>query len=154
MHVFAGTVRDNLTLAAPDAPDERLWEVLELLGSAGWVRALGGLDVVVGEGAAALTPAQAQHLALARVELADPPVVVLDEATAEAGSSGARDLERAAARVVQRRTALTIAHRLTQAEAADRVVVMDGGRIVEIGTPAALVAAGGHYARLSAAWHA
>lgn len=158
VHVFAGTVRDNLVLAAPDADDAALWRALERLDAAGWVRALAepgadALDVVVGDGGTPLTPAQAQHLALVRVELADPLVVVLDEATAEAGSAGARDLERAATTVSTGRTALTIAHRLTQAETADRVLVLDEGRVVEDGTPAELAAAGGHYARLSAAWH-
>lgn len=159
VHVFAGTVRENLTLVADDADDERLWSVLERLGAAGWLRALGahgegpaGLDTVVGEGGTPLTAAQAQHLALARVELADPAVVVLDEATAEAGSAGARELERAATAVTDGRTTLTIAHRLTQAETADRVLVMAGGRVVEAGPHAELVAADGVYARLWAAW--
>ncbi|WP_084541492.1 ABC transporter ATP-binding protein [Nocardioides alkalitolerans] len=160
VHVFAGTVRDNLTLVTDDADDARLWSVLERLGAAGWVRALGGhggeeasgLDTVVGEGGTPLTTAQAQHLALARVELADPSVVVLDEATAEAGSAGARELERAATAVTDGRTTLTIAHRLTQAETADRVLVMAGGRVVEAGPHAELVAADGVYARLWAAW--
>ncbi len=84
--------------------------------------------------------------------LADPLVVVLDEATAEAGSAGARDLERAALAVTDGRTSLTIAHRLTQAVAADTVLVMDAGRVVERGTHDELVAAGGVYARLWSAW--
>ena len=86
--------------------------------------------------------------------LADPDVAVLDEATAEAGSAGARVLEAAAAGRSRGRTALVIAHRLTQAGAADRVVVLDKGRIVETGPHAELVAAGGRYAALWAAWAA
>ncbi|GAA1903764.1 ABC transporter ATP-binding protein [Nocardioides lentus] len=153
VHTYAGTVRDNLTLAAPDADDARLVAVLDAVGARGWVEALpDGLDTVVGDGAHPLTPAQAQHLALARVPLADPLVVVLDEATAEAGSAGARDLERAAAYATRGRTTLTVAHRLTQAAAADRVWVMADGRVVESGTHADLVAAGGTYADLWAAW--
>ena len=153
VHVFAGTVRDNLTLAAADATDERLAEVLAEVGAWAAVQALpDGLDTAVGDGATVLGPALAQQLALARVLLADPVVVVLDEATAEAGSAGARDLERAALAATAGRTSLTIAHRLTQAVTADQVVVMDGGRVVERGTHDALVAAGGRYATLWAAW--
>lgn len=153
VHVFAGTVRDNLTLAAADASDERLAAVLAEVGAWAAVRALpDGLDTAVGDGATVLSPALAQQLALARVLLADPVVVVLDEATAEAGSVGARDLERAALAATAGRTSLTIAHRLTQAVAADEVVVMDGGRVVERGTHDELVAAGGRYATLWAAW--
>ncbi|MEE2045181.1 ABC transporter ATP-binding protein, partial [Nocardiopsis tropica] len=111
-----------------------------------------GLDTVVGEGGHPLTAEQAQHLALARLVLADPDVAVLDEATAEAGSSGARRLERAAVAATAGRTTLVVAHRLTQAEAADRVVVMDRGRIVEQGPHAELVAAGGRYAALWRSW--
>ncbi|GAB2452722.1 ABC transporter ATP-binding protein [Nocardioides hungaricus] len=153
VHVFAGTVRDNLTLAAADATDERLAEALREVGAWAAVRALpDGLDTAVGDGAVALSPALAQQLALARVLLADPVAVVLDEATAEAGSAGARDLERAALAATAGRTSLTIAHRLTQAVTADEVVVMDAGRVVERGTHDELVAAGGSYATLWAAW--
>ncbi len=99
-----------------------------------------------------LTPAQAQQLALARLVLADPPIAVLDEATAESGSSGARLLEVASTAALRGRTALVVAHRLSQAAAADRVLVMRAGRIVEDGPHDELVAAAGTYADLWAAW--
>ncbi len=107
---------------------------------------------MVGEGGHPLTAAQAQQLALARLVLLDPPVAVLDEATAEAGSAGARELEAAAAAATGGRTVLVVAHRLTQAAAADRVIVLEHGRIVESGPHADLVAAGGRYAQLWGAW--
>jgi ABC-type multidrug transport system fused ATPase/permease subunit len=95
---------------------------------------------------------QAQHLALARLVLADPPIAILDEATADAGSAGARTLEAAALKALEGRTALMVAHRLPQAATADRVVVLDGGRVVETGTHEELVAAGGRYGALWSAW--
>jgi ATP-binding cassette subfamily C protein len=95
---------------------------------------------------------QAQQLALARLVLADPPVAILDEATAEAGSSGARVLEAAARRALAGRTGLLVAHRLTQAASADIVVVLEAGRMVEHGTHEELVAAGDRYAQLWIAW--
>ena len=95
---------------------------------------------------------QAQQPALTRLVLADPPVAILDEATAEAGSAGARVLEAAAQRALTGRTGLIVAHRLTQAAAADTVLVLDAGRVVEHGTHQELLAAGGRYARLWDAW--
>jgi ATP-binding cassette subfamily C protein len=146
VHVFAGTVADNLRLARPDADDAELAAVLERVG------APLALDDVVGDGADELGATAAQQLALARLVLADPAVAVLDEATAEAGSAGARRLEVAADAALAGRTAIVIAHRLTQAAAADRVVVLEKGRVVESGPHAELVAAGGSYAALWAAW--
>ncbi len=146
VHVFAGTVADNLRLARPDASDA------DLLAALGRVGATVGLDDLVGDGADELGATAAQQLALARLVLADPAVAVLDEATAEAGSAGARLLERATDAALAGRTAVVIAHRLTQAVAADRVVVLDKGRVVEAGPHAELVAAGGSYAALWAAW--
>lgn len=156
VHVFAGTVRENLLLAAVDAPapaDDRLLEALGAVSAAGWASALpDGLDTVVGEDGHALTPAQAQQLALARVLLVDPAVVVLDEATAEAGSLGARELDSAADAVTRGRAALVVAHRLSQAQRSDLVLVLEHGVVVESGPHDELVAAGGRYAELWAAW--
>lgn len=151
-HTFAGTLAEDMRLARPSA-DDAITAALDRVGALEWARALpDGLDTVVGAGGHRLTAAQGQQLALARLVLADPPVAVLDEATAEAGSAGARLLEAAADRALAGRTALVVAHRLTQAEAADRVVVLDAGRIVEIGTHAQLLGAGSPYARLWSAW--
>ncbi|MGA9873210.1 MAG: ABC transporter ATP-binding protein [Rhodococcus sp. (in: high G+C Gram-positive bacteria)] len=153
VHVFAGPLIDDLRLARPDASHEDVEAALTTVGADVWVDTLDdGLDTVVGEGGRELTSAQSQQLALARLVLANPAVAVLDEATAEAGSSGARDLEAAAAAATRGRTTLVVAHRLTQAAAADRVIVLEHGQILEEGPHDQLVAAGGRYAELWSAW--
>ncbi len=151
VHVFSGTLADDVRLARLDATDAEVESALERVGALAWVRALpDGLETVVGEEGHQLTGAQSQQLAFARLVLADPPVAVLDEATAEAGSAGARSLERASVAATEGRTTLIVAHRLTQAQQADRIVVLDQGRVVESGTHDGLLAAGGRYAHL---WH-
>lgn len=153
VHVFAGTLRDNLTLAAPDAGDREIHAALEATGAAELLDHVPGhLDTLLGVGGHVLSEAQAQLLALARLLLADTDLVILDEATAEAGSTYAGQLDRAAEAVLAGRTAIVVAHRLSQAATCDRIVVMERGRIIETGTHDELVAAGDVYARLWAAW--
>ncbi|MFJ6728411.1 ABC transporter ATP-binding protein [Streptomyces sp. NPDC091281] len=151
-HVFTGTLRDDLTLAAPGADDAAVHAALDAVG-ARWAAALpDGLDTRIGVGGHPLDAAQAQQLALARIALADPPVVVLDEATAEAGSAHARVLEDAAHALVRGRTALVVAHRLSQARRCDRIAVLADGRVAELGTHTGLLALRGRYAALWSAW--
>lgn len=153
VHVFAGALADDLRLARPDASDAELETALERVGALAWATALpAGLATRIGDGGVALTALQAQQLALARLALADPELAILDEATAEAGSAGARVLERAAEAALAGRTALVVAHRLSQAAAADRVLVLERGRLVEDGPHEQLLAAGGVYAQLWASW--
>lgn len=154
VHTFVGTIRDNVAMPVPDAPTESIERALRHVG-ADWAFDLPhGIGAVVGDGGARISPLQEQTIALARLVLAGPDIAILDEATAEAGSTGAHLLEAAAAAALAGRGALVIAHRLSQAETADRVLVMEHGRIVEEGTHAQLVAAGGRYATLWEAWAA
>ncbi|MPY83518.1 MAG: ATP-binding cassette domain-containing protein [Actinophytocola sp.] len=155
VHVFAGPLADDLRLAKQDATDEELRGALATVGALDWACALSdGLATVVGTGGHKLTATQAQQLALARLVLADPPIAILDEATADAGSAGSRELEASADAALSGRTALVVAHRLTQAVNADRVIVLDNGRIIESGSHTQLLDAGGHYAELWRAWSA
>ncbi|MEU8332090.1 ABC transporter ATP-binding protein [Micromonospora sp. NPDC048839] len=152
-HVFIGSVRDNLSFAAPDASDEQMRAALASVG-ADWCAELpDGLDTQLGDGARQLGAAEAQQLALARLVLADPHTLILDEATAALDPSTARRTERALAAVLVGRTVIAIAHRLNTAHDADRVAVLADGRITEIGSHDDLVAADGAYAALWRSWH-
>lgn len=153
-HVFLGTVRDNLLIAEPTATDGDLWAALTAVGADTWVRDLpDGLDTRLGEGGRRTDGPQAQQLALARVVLADPHTIILDEATALLDPTTARHTERALAAVLEGRTVIAIAHRLHTAHDADRVAVMEDGLLTELGTHQELVTAGGAYAALWQRWH-
>lgn len=151
-HVFRGTLRDNVVLGRPSADDAAVEAALRAVDAWGWASSL-GLAAAVGSGGAELSPAQAQQLALARLVLTDPHTLILDEATSLLDPSAARHLERSLAAVLAGRTVVAIAHRLHTAHDADRIAVMEAGRIVELGAHDELVAAGGAYASLWRSWH-
>jgi ABC-type multidrug transport system fused ATPase/permease subunit len=152
-HVFVGTVRDNIILARESSPDEVVIEALRTVDAWDWVQRLPQqLGTLLGSGHQKLTPAQAQQIALARLVVADPHTLVLDEATSLIDPRTARHLEGSMAALLEDRTVVAIAHRLHTAHDADRIAVVIDGRIAELGSHRDLVAADGEYARLWRAW--
>ncbi len=151
--LFNTTIRDNVRMARAGATDDEVEAALERIGALDRFASLpDGVDTEVRERGSRLSAGEKQLVSLARAALADPAVLVLDEATSSLDPGAERAVEEAMARLAQGRTVVVIAHRLSTAERADRVGVVVGGRLVELGTHAELVAAGGHYAGLHAAW--
>ncbi|MCG7422235.1 ABC transporter ATP-binding protein/permease [Micrococcus porci] len=148
-HLFHDTVRGNLLLARPAATDAEVWDAVDRARLRGVVESLpDGLDTVVGERGYRLSGGERQRMTIARLLLAAPRVVVLDEATAALDSTNERAIQEALREALAGRTAVVIAHRLSTVRDADEILVVEGGRIVERGPHAALLAAGGRYAEL------
>ncbi|MFN3388870.1 MAG: ABC transporter transmembrane domain-containing protein [Allosphingosinicella sp.] len=148
--IFAASARDNLRYGRWDASDAELWAAAETANAADFLRALpDGLDTFLGEGGARLSGGQRQRVAIARAVLRDAPLLLLDEATSALDAESERLVQESLDRLMRHRTTIVIAHRLATVRAADRIVVMDAGRIVEQGTHDSLQAAGGLYERLA-----
>jgi ATP-binding cassette subfamily B protein len=148
--IFGTSARDNLRYGRWDADDAQVWAAAEAANAADFLRALPeGLDTFLGEGGARLSGGQRQRVAIARALLRDAPILLLDEATSALDAESERLVQDALERLMAARTTIVIAHRLATVRAASRIVVMDGGRIVEEGSHATLIGAGGLYARLA-----
>ena len=150
-YLFKGTVRENLTMAAPGTDDAALWAVLEKVRLADFLRAGQGLDTLLAEKGANLSGGQCQRLALARALLHDSPIYIFDEATSNIDVESENDIMALIRELARTKTVILISHRLANSTGADRIYVMDGGRVVQSSTHAALLAAGGRYAEL---WNA
>ena len=147
-YLFHGTVRDNLLMGNPDADDAQLWKALEQVNLAAFLKGEKGLDTLLEERAANLSGGQCQRLALARALLHDSPVYIFDEATSNIDVESENDVMREIERLAARKTVILISHRLANVTKADRIYVIDGGRVAESGTHASLLEKGGAYRRL------
>ena len=148
--IFAASARDNLRYGLWEASDERIWQAAEAANAAEFLRKLPeGLDTYLGEGGARLSGGQRQRIAIARALLRDSPLLLLDEATSALDAESERLVQASLENLFEGRTTIVIAHRLATVRAADRIIVMDQGRIVEEGTHDSLNARGGLYARLA-----
>jgi ATP-binding cassette subfamily B protein len=151
--LFAGTIGDNIAFARPDATDREIHEAIDTVGLTDVIdRMADGLDSVVHERGQTLSSGERQLIALARAFLAHPRVLVLDEATSNLDLQSETKIESALDILLENRTAILIAHRLSTAMRADRIVVVDQGRIIEVGPHDELVARGGRYAEMYATW--
>ena len=148
-HLFHDTIRANLTFARPEVTDDLVWDALRRSRLEGLVASLpDGLDTVIGDRGYRLSGGERQRLTIARLLIAEPSVVVLDEATSALDSTNESAVQEALTEAMSDRTSLVIAHRLSTVRAADRILVLEAGHVVESGTHAELLAGGGRYAEL------
>lgn len=151
--LFTGTVADNIRFGKPDATMEQIVDAAKVIGAHDFIMALpDGYETAVAKRGSRLSAGQRQLVAFARAFLADPAVLILDEATSSLDIPSERLIQRALRTILDDRTAIVIAHRLSTVETADRVIVLEHGRIIEDGAPSALITTGGNYADLHQAW--